>query len=162
MTTFNMKQWLMENKQGMYSKTTLSEMNPNDMGKAQQAADAEMETQETNDSDDLQNQQMDVSEETVGWVNKVALADPKLNEYLEKLKKHDWHYKMSDDDRVYERGEQEKRNLKELYSQLTPDEKQTALDAFKEQYMHIYTPNHYPQAEQNIKYLTTDNFKGFI
>jgi len=160
--TFNMKQWLMENKQGMYSKTLLSEMNPNDMGQAQQSADQKMETQETDDSDDLQNQQMDVSEESVGWVDKVAPADSKLSEYLEKLKNHDWYYMMSDDNRVYEKGEQEKNNLKQLYSQLTPDEKQTALDAFKEQYTYIYNPKHYPNAEQNIKYLTTDTFKGCI
>ena len=112
--TFNMKQWLMENKQGMYSKTLLSEMNPNDMGQAQQSADQEMETQETDDSDDLQNQQMDVSEESVGWVDKVAPADSKLSEYLEKLKNHDWYYMMSDDNRVYEKGEQEKNNLKQF------------------------------------------------
>jgi hypothetical protein len=160
MINFDMKQWLMENKQGMYSKIGLNEMNPTDMGKAQQAADKEMETQETNDSDDLQNQQMDVSEETVGWANQVAPSDSKLQSYLEKLKTFDWFYMMSDDHRVYDRGDAEKRNLKQLYSELTPEEKQTALDAYKASYERFYPPQHYPGTEQTLKTLTTQNFSG--
>ena len=160
MINFDMKHWLMENKQGMYSKTALNEINPNALGAAQDAADQEMETQETNDSDDLQNQQMDVSEETVGWASQVAPSDPKLDSYLGKLETFDWFYMMSDDHRIHDRGDAEKRNLKQLYSELNPQDKQTALDAYKAAYERFYSPQHYPGTEARLKTLTTQNFSG--
>ena len=160
MINFDMKQWLMENKQGMYSKTTINEVNPAALGAPQAAADAEMQDQEADDSYDLQNQQMDVSEETVGWASEVAPSDSKLPSYLEKLKTYDWFYMMSDDHRVHDRGDAEKRNLKQLYSELTPEEKQTALDAYKAAYERFYSPQHYPGTEARLKTLTTQNFSG--
>ena len=55
MNTFNMKQWLMENKSGMYSKT-MNEVDPANLGLAQDEADAEMQ-----DEDDDSTMSEDIS-----------------------------------------------------------------------------------------------------
>lgn len=55
MTTFNMKEWLMENKSGMYSKT-INEMNPATLGLAQDEADAKMQDEDDSTmSEDIPN-----------------------------------------------------------------------------------------------------------
>ena len=45
MNTFNMKQWLMENKSGMYGKT-INEVDPATLGLAQDEADADMQDED--------------------------------------------------------------------------------------------------------------------
>jgi hypothetical protein len=64
MNTFNMKQWLMENKSGMYSKT-MNEVDPATMGLDQDEADAEMQQQDDENGDMVDNASMDtVAEDT--------------------------------------------------------------------------------------------------
>lgn len=80
MDNFNMKQWLIENKSGMYSKTLskedyseesavtsqtqnrsdLSEMNPAALGAPQAAADARMQAKDDQNGDWVDNASMDV------------------------------------------------------------------------------------------------------
>lgn len=59
MQDFNMKQWLMENKSGMFSKT-LNEINPAALGAPQAAADAEMQQQDDENGDIVDNASMGV------------------------------------------------------------------------------------------------------
>ena len=62
MQDFNMKQWLMENKSGMFSKT-LNEINPAALGAPQAAADAEMQKQDDENGDMVDNVSMGVAAE---------------------------------------------------------------------------------------------------
>jgi len=63
---------------------------------------------------------------------------------------------------IWQRGQADKDNLKALYSTLTPDEKQQAMDAFIDKYLQVYKPDQFPTAANNVKYLTTNTFKGAI
>ena len=80
MTNFNLKQWLIENKSGMYSKISLNEsldpkkafaddnenrgdleeINPAALGVGQAVADREMQKQDDENSDWVDNASMDV------------------------------------------------------------------------------------------------------
>ena len=48
---------------------------------------------------------------------------PAVAEYNRLNKNHDYSYMFSDDGRVWRRGEEESKELNQLYSQLTPEEK---------------------------------------
>ena len=78
MNTFNMKQWLRENKAGAYSK--MNEIDPADLGAAQDAADAEFDAEGDGDTDD---ESIDEVEEDVGYVMKTKPSDPNRREPLE-------------------------------------------------------------------------------
>lgn len=65
MQQFNMKQWLMESKSGMYSKT-LNEVDPAALGAPQAAADAAMQQQDDENGDMVDNASMDVAAEAYG------------------------------------------------------------------------------------------------
>ena len=239
MKEFNMKQWLMENKSGIYSKTILTEsqlikvlrnlyyfdklnllaakedvdpkyykygtlwankgdiidnsmeeydmiansrrlkkgvdfmqsglneLNPSALGAPQAAADAKMQQQDDENGDMVDNASMDVmaeepNEDMTGFVNKVAPAETGLSKYLDLIHNHDWFHHFSDDPRAWRQGQAEKADLKSLYSTLTPDEKQKAMDAFIDKYLEIHDPKQFPNAANNVKYLTTNTFKGSI
>ena len=169
MKEFNMKQWLMENKSGAYSKTasSLNEINPAALGAPQAAADAKMQQQDDENGDMVDNASMDVmaeepNEDMTGFVNKAAPAETGLSKYLDLIHNHDWFHHFSDDPRAWRQGQAEKADLKSLYSTLTPDEKQKAMDAFIDKYLQIHDPKQFPNAANNVKYLTTNTFKGSI
>lgn len=50
-------------------------------------------------------------------------ATPAVAEYNRLNKDHDYSYMYSDDGRVWRRGEKQSNELSQLYSQLTPEEK---------------------------------------
>ena len=52
--------------------------------------------------------------------------------------------------------------LRSLYTSLTPDEKQQAIDTFTDKYLSIHDPKQFPNAANNVKYLTTGTFKGAL
>ena len=60
MEKFNMKEWLMENKSGMYSK--INEINPALLGKGQEEADDEMEQQDDQNATMVNNVSMGLEE----------------------------------------------------------------------------------------------------
>jgi hypothetical protein len=133
-----------------YISNYLNEVDPTALGAPQAAADAKMQ------------QQDDVSEDMTGFVNKVTPAETGINKYLDLIHNHDWFHHFSDDPRAWRQGQAEKADLKHIYSTLTPDEKQKAMDAFTDKYLEIHDPKQFPNAANNVKYLTTDTFKGSI
>ena len=128
----------------------LEEVNPSALGAPQAAADAEMQ------------QQDDPMEAAYGNVGNTAPVETGIGKYLDTVHAHDWFHHFSDDHRIWQRGQTDKDNLKALYSTLTPDEKQQAMDAFIDKYLQVYDPKQFPTAANNVKYLTTDTFKGAI
>lgn len=150
----------------------LEEMNPAALGAPQAAADAEMQQQDDQNGDMVDNVSMGLEEEddspieaaygNVGSVDKVTPAETGLSKYLDILRAHDWFYHFSDDHRTWQRGQSDKDNLKALYRTLPPSDKQKAMDAFIDKYLQVYKPDQFPTAANNVKYLTTDTFKGAI
>ena len=140
----------LENVLRDYLGKSIREINPTALGAPQAAADAEMQ------------QQDDVSEDMTGFINKVTPAETGISKYLGLIHNHDWFHHFSDDPRAWRQGQAEKADLKHLYSTLTPDEKQKAMDAFIDKYLEIHDPKQFPNAANNVKYLTTDTFKGSI
>ena len=148
----------------------LEEVNPSALGAPQAAADAEMQQQDDQNGDEVDNVSMGLEEENpieaaygnVGSVDKVAPAETGIGKYLDIVHAHDWFHHFSDDHRIWQRGQADKDNLKALYSTLTPDEKQQAMDAFIDKYLQVYKPDQFPTAANNVKYLTTNTFKGAI
>ena len=148
----------------------LEEINPAALGAPQAAADAKMQQQDDENQDMVDNVSMGtVAEESdpseqigVAYANKVAPAESGIDQYLDKIRHHDWFHNFSDDMRAWHKGEAEKKELKAIYQKLNDVEKQKALDAFTDMYMQMYKPEQFPNAEKNIKYLTTTSFNGFI
>ena len=168
MDNFNLKKYLTENKVGMYSR--ISEVNPSALGAPQAAADAEMQQRDDRNGTEVDNASMGLEEENpmeaasgnVGSMDKVAPDETGIGKYLDIVHAHDWFHHFSDDHRIWQRGQADKDNLKALYSTLTPDEKQQAMDAFIDKYLQVYKPDQFPTAANNVKYLTTNTFKGAI
>lgn len=151
-----------------FVQNSLKELNPAALGAPQAAADAKMQQQDDLNGDMVDNVSMDVMAEEpmeqigVAYANKVAPAESGIDQYLDRLHHHDWFYNFSDDMRAWHKGEAEKKELKALYQNLNDVEKQKALDAFKDAYSRHYKADQFPNAEKNIKYLTTTSFNGFI
>lgn len=149
---------------------SLEEVNPSTSGAPQAAADAKMQQQDDQNGDEVDNASMGLEEENpmeaaygnVGSVDKVKPAETGISKYLDIVRAHDWFHHFSDDHRIWQRGQSDKDNLKALYSTLTPDEKQQAMDAFIDKYLQVYKPDQFPTAANNVKYLTTNTFKGAI
>jgi len=136
----------------------LGEVNPTNLGAAQDAADAHFDQEE----DESYGNIMEAAYGNVGSVDKVAPAETGIAKYLDILHNHDWFHHFSDDSRVWNRGQADKENLKALYNSLTPNEKQQAMDTFVDKYLSIHDPKQFPNAANNVKYLTTSTFKGVI
>lgn len=68
----------------------------------------------------------------------VESTSDEIKEYIRLLKAHDWFYSYSDDHRVYLRGEEEYKKLRELMSKLDPDGK-----IWKQ-----YSPDHVDESSQ--------------
>lgn len=150
-----------------YTANNLEEVNPTALGAPQAAADAKMQQQDDQNGDMVDNVSMGLEEEPmeqigVAYANKVAPAESGIDQYLDRLHHHDWFYNFSDDMRAWHKGEAEKKELKALYQSLNDVEKQKALDAFRDAYSRHYKADQFPNAEKNIKYLTTTSFNGFI
>ena len=180
MEQFNFKQWLMDNRMGAYSKASLresldvdgafgddnvnrddlKELNPAALGVGQAVADREMQKQDDMKGDWVDNVSMDVTAETVGWANIEKPADGGVDAYLDKVNNHDFYYKMSDDSRKFDKGEQEKAELKQIYAQLSDEDKQRALDAYRDRAEYWYPEKEYPLFAQRLKTLTTKSFEG--
>jgi len=73
MEKFNMKQWLIENKSGMYSK--INEINPAALGAPQAAADAKMQQQDDLNGDMVDNVSMDTMAEARASHTTVTLEE---------------------------------------------------------------------------------------
>jgi len=136
----------------------LKEMNPANLGAAQDSADAHFDQEE----DESQGNIMEAAYGNVGSVDKVAPAETSLNKYLDLVNRHDFFHHFSDDPRAWNQGQAEKEMLKSLYASVPPVEKQKAMDAFVDKYLHLHDPKQFPNAANNVKYLTTDTFKGAI
>lgn len=150
-----------------HGEDSLEEVNPSTLGAPQAAADAEMQQQDDQNGDMVDNTSMGLEEENpmeaaYGNVGNTAPVEAGIGKYLDTVHAHDWFHHFSDDHRVWQRGQTDKDNLKALYSTLTPDEKQQAMDAFIDKYLQVYDPKQFPTAANNVKYLTTDTFKGAI
>ena len=153
-----------------YVDSNLQEMDPAALGAPQAAADARMQQQDDENGDMVDNVSMGtVAEENdpmeqigVAYANKVTPAESGIDQYLDRLERHDWFYAFSDDMRTWNKGEMQKAELKKIYQGLNDVEKQKALDAFKDTYAKMYKADQFPNAEKNIKYLTTLSFNGFI
>lgn len=150
-----------------YTANNLEEVNPTALGAPQAAADAKMQQQDDQNGDMVDNVSMGLEEEPmeqigVAYANKVAPVESGIDQYLDKLHHHDWFYNFSDDMRAWHKGEAEKKELKALYQSLNDVEKQKALDAFIDAYSQHYKADQFPNAEKNIKYLTTTSFNGFL
>ena len=144
----------------------LEEINPTALGAPQADADAKMQQQDDENGDEVDNVSMGVENEAaygnVPSTDKVAPTETGLSKYLDILHAHDWFHHFSDDHRIWQRGQADKDNLKALYNTLVPNDKQEAMDAFIDKYLQVYKPNDFPGAANNVKYLTTDTFKGVI
>lgn len=136
----------------------VNEVNPADLGTAQDAADARFDREE----DESYGNIMEAAYGNVGSVDKVAPAETGIGKYLDILHNHDWFHHFSDDTRAWTKGQADKENLRFLYKSLTPNEKQQAMDTFVDKYLSIHDPKQFPHAANNVKYLTTDTFKGAI
>ena len=156
-----------------YGVDSLEEINPAALGAPQAAADAKMQQQDDENGDMVDNASMDVMAEddtnpmeaaygNVGSVDKVAPAETGISKYLDILHNHDWFHHFSDDPRAWRKGQADKDNLRSLYTSLTPDEKQQAIDTFTDKYLSIHDPKQFPNAANNVKYLTTSTFKGAL
>lgn len=152
---------------------SLEEVNPAALGAPQAAADAKMQQQDDENGDMVDNASMGVVAEdetnpmeaaygNVGSVDKVIPVETGLTRYLDVLNAHDWFYHFSDDPRAYRKGQLDKQTLVALYDSLTPNDKQKAMDAYVEKYLQIHDPKQFPNAANNVKYLTTNTFKGAI
>ena len=145
-----------------FTQGSLNELNPTALGAPQAAADAQFDKEEDQDSIAYQ-KDAEMEEATINApINKVVPAETGLSKYLDVLRAHDWFHHFSDDHRIWQRGQADKDNLKALYSTLAPNDKQEAMDAFIDKYLQVYKPNDFPGAANNVKYLTTDTFKGAI
>ena len=145
-----------------FTQGSLNELNPTALGAPQAAADAQFDKEEDQDSIAYQ-KDAEMEEATINApINKVVPAETGLSKYLDILRAHDWFHHFSDDHRIWQRGQADKDNLKALYSTLAPNDKQEAMDAFIDKYLQVYKPNDFPGAANNVKYLTTDTFKGAI
>lgn len=143
--------------------SNLEEMNPAALGAAQDAADAQFNKEEDQDTPAYQDDaEMAESIGVVPSADKVAPAETGLNKYLDLIHHHDWFHHFSDDQRAWRKGQAEKAEMKALYSQLNPAERQKAMDAFVDKYLEMHDPKQFPNAANNVKYLTTDTFKGAI
>jgi hypothetical protein len=148
----------------------LEEVNPSALGAPQAADDAQMQQQVDQNGDEIDNASMGLEEENpmeaaygnVGSVDRVAPAETGISKYLDILNAYDWFYHFADDPRAWNKGQADKANLKTLYATLTPDQKQQAMDTFVDKYLQVYKPDQFPTAANNVKYLTTDTFKGAI
>ena len=154
-----------------FTQGSLNELNPTALGAPQAAADAKMQQQDDENGDEVDNASMGVAAEgiedeaaygNIPSVDKVAPAETGLSKYLDILHAHDWFHHFSDDHRIWQRGQTDKDNLKALYSTLAPNDKQKAMDTFIDKYLQVYKPEDFPGAANNVKYLTTDTFKGAI
>ena len=149
---------------------SLEEVDPTALGAPQAAADAEMQQQDDQNGDMVDNVSMGLEEENpmeaaygnVGSVDKVKPAETGISKYLDILNAYDWFHHFADDPRAWNKGQSDKVNLKTLYATLTPDEKQQAMDTFVDKYLQLHDPKQFPNAANNVKYLTTDTFKGAI
>jgi hypothetical protein len=145
----------------------LKEIDPAALGAPQAAADAQMQQQDDQNGDEVDNVSMGLEEENpmeaaYGNEGNTAPVETGIGKYLDIVHAHDWFHHFSDDHRIWQRGQADKDNLKALYSTLTPDEKQQAMDAFIDKYLQVYKPDQFPTAANNVKYLTTNTFKGAI
>jgi len=152
-------------------RENLKELNPTALGAPQAAADAKMQQQDDENEDMVNNVSMGVAAEgiedeaaygNIPSADKVAPIETELSKYLDILHAHDWFHHFSDDHRIWQRGQTDKENLKALYNTLAPNDKQKAMDAFIDKYLQVYSPKDFPGAANNVKYLTTDTFKGSI
>ena len=151
-------------------KISIREINPSALGAPQAAADAEMQQQDDENGDEVDNVSMGLEEENpmeaaygnVGSADKVAPAETGISKYLDILHNYDWFHHFADDPRAWKKGQSDKESLKSLYSSLTPNEKQRAIDNFTDKYLSIHDPKQFPNAANNVKYITTDTFKGAI
>jgi hypothetical protein len=138
----------------------LKEMNPAALGAQQDVADAGFDKEEDQNNGAYQDDAELGEQIGVAYANKEAPAETGLNKYLDLIHRHDWFHHFSDDPRAWRQGQTEKEEMKALYSALSPAEKQTAMDAFTDKYLEIHDPKQFPNAANNVKYLTTDTFKG--
>ena len=141
-----------------YISGGLKEMNPANLGAAQDAADAHFDQEEDQSYGNI----MESAYGNVGSMEKIAPAETGIGKYLDILHNHDWFHHFSDDPRAWNKGQAEKQTLKSLYASLNPAEKQKAMDTFIDKYLQIHDPKQFPNAANNVKYLTTDTFKGAI
>lgn len=156
-----------------HGEGSLEEVNPTALGAPQAAADAEMQQQDDQNGTEVDNASMGVVAEddtnpmeaaygNVGSVDKVKPAETNISKYLDILHNYDWFHHFADDPRAWRKGQSDKESLKTLYSSLAPNEKQQAIDTFTDKYLSIHDPRQFPNAANNVKYLTTDTFKGAI
>jgi hypothetical protein len=155
------------------NKISIREVSPSTLGAPQAAADAEMQQQDDQNGSEVDNASMGVVAEdevnpieaaygNVGSADKVAPAETGISKYLDILHNYDWFHHFADDPRAWRKGQSDKESLKSLYSSLTPNEKQQAIDTFTDKYLSIHDPKEFPNAANNVKYITTDTFKGAI
>jgi len=89
-----------------------------------------------------------------------------LSQYLNVLKSHDFYYTNADG-RDYQKGKQQKLELKTLYSELSDDEKQKALEAYKVSFKKYYPVEkyssnpHYNKIYGNIDDWDINSFDGY-
>jgi len=114
------------------------------------------------EEDDSYGNIMEAAYGNVGSADKIAPAETGISKYLDILHNYDWFHHFADDPRAWKKGQSDKENLKSLYSSLTPNEKQQAIDTFTDKYLSIHDPKQFPNAANNVKYITTDTFKGAI
>lgn len=153
-----------------HGEDSLNEINPAALGVGQAAADAKMQQQDDQNGDMVDNVSMDTMAEEadpseqmgVAYVNKQIPVETGLTKYLDVLNAHDWFHHFADDPRAFRKGQLDKQVLKALYDTMTPNDKQKAMDAFIDKYLQMHNPKEFPGAANNVKYLTTDTFKGAI
>ena len=75
-----------------------------------------------------------------------------IEKYNDLLKKHDWYFQMSDDDRVYDKGMKEKDEIRSAFSSLSDEDKKKGFETWKELYK-----KHYPESDYKIEF---EKFKG--
>jgi hypothetical protein len=141
-----------------YISGGLKEMNPANLGAAQDAADAHFDQEEDQSYGNI----MESAYGNVGSMEKIAPVETGLNKYLDLVNRHDFFHHFSDDPRAWNQGQAEKEMLKSIYASIPPVEKQKAMDAFVDKYLHLHDPKQFPNAANNVKYITTDTFKGAI
>ena len=75
-----------------------------------------------------------------------------LSSYETLMKKHDWYYMMSDDDRSWDAGKKEEAEIEKTYAGLSDQDKKQAYSLFKDMHKKFF-----PYADHEVEF---DKFTG--
>jgi hypothetical protein len=84
-----------------------------------------------------------VTNESITPITEAVNEASEYKDYEKALSSHDWYYQMSDSTRVYDRGEDEVRNIKKIYAGLDDSDKKKAYTIWADMYKKYYPHSDY-------------------